>query len=89
LSRLIQQRARTNIEWLRQLIDDPDCRIALASLDIADICPVDTGAVGIIFLGPAFALAQTTDVSTKALSNVHIDDVPPSSTINLQTMSNN
>ena len=50
---------------------------------------MDFGAVGVVFLGPALALAQLTDVSTKALSDVHIDDVPSSSTINLQTMSDN
>lgn len=72
-----------------EFLDNCDCWIALAPLDVAYVRSVDAGAFGIVLLRPAFAGAQVTDVSAKALPDIHIDDVPPTSTINLQTMSDN
>ena len=72
-----------------ELLDNSDCWIAFASFNVAYISPMDPGAFGIIFLRPAFARAQVTDVSTKLFPDIHIDDVPSASMINLQTMSNN
>jgi hypothetical protein len=48
---------------------------------------MDLRPIGIIFLRPAGLLAQAANVATEAMTNVHARDVPPASTINLQTMS--
>ena len=48
---------------------------------------MDACAVGVVFLAPAFLLAETTYISAEALTNVHGRATTPLSAINLQTIS--
>ena len=48
---------------------------------------MDAGAVGIVFLAPAFALAQPANVLTKAGAYIHAELKTRLSPINLQTIS--
>lgn len=48
---------------------------------------MDAGAVGVIFLAPAFALAKAADVLTKAHADIHAASQTRPSPINLQTIS--
>ena len=50
----VQQQAGLHIERSRELLDEQDCRVAFAPLDITDVSPVDAGTIGIVFLAPAF-----------------------------------
>lgn len=59
---LLKQASRRDLERLGELLDNRDGWIAEAPLNIADIGSVDAGAVSIIFLAPAFCVAQAADV---------------------------
>ena len=48
---------------------------------------MDAGAVGIVFLAPAFGLAQAANVLTKAGAYIHAELKTRLSPINLQTIS--
>lgn len=76
-----------HLQSLGQLGDDRDRWIAGASLDIADVGPMNSGAVGIVFLAPAFLEPEPSDVGAKALANIHAVAKTPLSTSDLQTMS--
>ena len=70
-----------------QTLNDGDCGIARATLDIADIGAVDTSFVGKGLLAQGLALAQAAHISTEALTNIHAALKATPSTMNLQTMS--
>ena len=76
-----------NAEWRCKLLDHHDRWISASPLDIADIGPVDACAVSIIFLAPAFGLAQPANVLTKAYAYIHAELKTRLSPINLQTIS--
>ena len=48
---------------------------------------MDAGAVGVVFLAPAFGLAQAANVLTKAGAYIHAELKTRLSPINLQTIS--
>ena len=84
---LVHQFTRTHSKRLCQLLNHGDGGIATPTLDIADIGPVDAGAVGKILLAPAFGLAQAANVLTQARDNIHAKVKTAMSAIDLQTMS--
>lgn len=83
----LDQFRRLNTERLRQFLQYKNCRVSGTSLEVADICPVDPGFEGILFLRPAFGGAQALEVRCENLTNIHARDVARMSTINLQTIS--
>jgi len=83
------RRMLLTIEKDRQPLHHGDRRVARASLEIADIGPVDPCAVGEIFLAPAPFIAKAAQIGSEALADIHCKDVPPMSPIRLQTMSDN
>lgn len=67
-------------------LDDRDCRVPRAALDITDVGPVDAGHVGERFLAPAVSFAQFAQVGAEAVPNVHGSPQTRLSTIDLQTI---
>lgn len=87
--RSIQQGAGGNAQGLSELFDHRHSRIPRATLDIADISPVDPGLVGISLLAPALRFAKTANILPQARSYIHAEFKTLVSTIDLQTISDN
>ena len=83
----MKQLGRSYPECFGEAFHDGDRRIARASLDVADVRAMDAGAVGIVFLAPAFIEPKPSDIGAKALANIHPSQKTPLSTNDLQTMS--
>lgn len=87
LVRLIEQAASGYSERDGESVDDGDCRIAGATLDVADIGPVNAGFVGECLLTETFRLAQAPNVPAEPLTDIHTVKRGQLSMIVLQTMS--
>lgn len=85
----VQEPARRDAQRGGKLLDHCDCWIALPALDLADIGSVNPGLERILLLTPAFRLAQTPHVRSKAKPNIHLENASAVQTLNLQTMSHN
>jgi hypothetical protein len=71
LLRSIEDPAGGHSECLSQPLDHHDSRVARPALDVADVGAMNTSAVGIVLLAPAFRLAQLAEVAGEALSDIH------------------
>jgi len=58
-------------ERLGELLNDRHGWIPGPAFDVADIGAVDAGAVGIVFLAPAFLEPELSNIGTKALAYIH------------------
>lgn len=69
---LVEQASGRHSERCRELFDDRYSWIAAAALNVADIGAMDVGAIGIVFLTPAFGVARSAYVSGKASAYFHL-----------------
>lgn len=67
----IQQCTRTNAERPRKLCDYRCCRVASPPLYVADIGPMDVGAIGVILLAPAPLLSEASYILAEANAYIH------------------
>ncbi len=84
---LVEELTGPHAERPSQLLDNRDGGVPAPPLDIADICAVDPGTVGIILLAPALRLAKPTNIFAKAGADIHARTKSAMSPIDLQTIS--
>lgn len=85
--KLLQQLVSSDPQSLRQSFEDDDRRVAHATLDAADIGPVQLSLEGERLLRQAFLQPEPFHIEPNAASHVHASTVAGVSPIDLQTMS--
>lgn len=86
---LSQKITGIHVQRNRKFFNNGDGRVPPPSFDVADIGPVNVGAIGIVFLTPALLDPQSANISSKARAYIHAELKTRLSPIDLQTISHN